>query len=206
MTSPRFSSLPPSAPAWAALFALLLLGPSVAHAQGSLFADPKARQSGDVITIVLAERTAAQRESGWQNKSDAQMNTDAGVTGKDLSGRFGLDAQFNKEALNRNESTQSDLLRGTITAMVVGVDSTGNLIVQGERKLNVNGETHLMRVHGVARPYDVRYDNSILSYQIANASIEYRRDGFGRKRFKPALLARTGLTAVIAAAVFMAMK
>ena len=162
-----------------------------------MFADPKARQTGDVLTIILAERTAASRESGWQNQSDAAAGGNASASNNDLSGRFAFDASLSKSAKALNESVQSDLLSGTITAVVVSVDETGNLVVQGERRLSVNGEAHLMKVHGVVRPFDVRYDNTILSYQIANADIEYRRDGFGRKWVKPGFLVRTGVVALI---------
>jgi flagellar L-ring protein FlgH len=197
---PRISSL-----VWI-LFALLL-GPVLeGRAQhASMFADPKARKAGDILTVVLAERTAAQRESNWQNRSSSSMAGDAGIAGDaGLAGRFSADASFNKEALNRNQSVQSDLLRGTVSVRVTATDEIGNLVILGERRLSVNGETHVMKVAGIVRPFDIRYDNSILSYQIANASIEYHRAGFGRKFVRPGFLARAGAVAMLGAAIFFA--
>lgn len=186
-----------------ALFAAATALALPARAQ-SMFADPKARRAGDLLTIVLAERTAASRESGWQSKSDAGLRADAAVSGAGtLAGRFAADATVNKNALNRNESVQSDLLSGTITAIVDSVDAaTGLLYVRGERRLSVNGEAHLMKVSGLVRPYDVRYDNTVLSFQVANANIEYRRAGFHRRFFKPALLVRTGVVLALGVAGF----
>ncbi len=92
-----------------------------------------------------------------------------------------------------------------MTVVVVGVDSTGNLAIQGERRLSVNGEAHVMKVSGLVRPYDIRYDNSVLSYQIANANIEYRRAGFGRKWFKPGALVRWGVYALLGAGAYYAL-
>lgn len=184
--------------------AFLLAAWSFIDAQGqSLYADRRARQAGDPLTIVLAERTDAQRESGFQNRSNASLGGGGSIDGDDgnLSGRFGLDASFNKEARNRNETVQRDMLRGTFTALVVDVTPTGNLVVRGERTLNVNGITHLMRVSGQVRPLDVRTDNSVLSYEIANADIEYRRDGLGRGRFGPAFFTRVGLLGVLGGAI-----
>ncbi|QXD17140.1 flagellar basal body L-ring protein FlgH [Rhodocaloribacter litoris] len=176
------------------------------HAQHSMFADFKARGAGDVITIILAERTAAQRESGWANKADARIGGTASLSaGSGLSGAFAADARFNKSALHENESVQSDLLSGTMTATIVRRDEAGNLHVQGERRLSVNGETHIMRVSGLVRPYDVRTDNTVLSYQIANAAIEYHREGgITRSLFKPGRMVRLGLLAVLAGAVVYA--
>ena len=184
------------------LFAALYFLVVPAKAQ-SLYADPTARQTGDAVTIILAERTSAQRESGWKNQSSSGLGGDASVS-NGISGRFGLDARFNKAAQAENESVQSDLLRGTITALVVGTDEAGNLLVEGERKLSVNGEGHLLRVSGTIRPFDVRYDNTVLSHQIANATIEYHRDGLHRKFFKPGMFVRFGAVAVLAAAIAFA--
>ena len=167
----------------------------------SMYADPKAHHPGDMITIVLAERTAAQRESEYDNKSNSGMGGSASAAGGNLSKSFSLDASFGRETTHRNETVQSDLLQGTITAIVVDVDSTGNLLIKGERKLNVNGVTHLMRVSGMVRPFDIRNNNTILSYQIANAFIEYRRDGMGRKLIKPGTFAKIGGLAVLVGAI-----
>lgn len=196
-------------PAYGVALVLLtagLLSSPPTRAQTSMFADPTARQVGDVLTIVLAERTAAQRESRWEDRAGAQLGGASGIGAGRLAGRFATDATFDKQAQSRNESVQSDLLSGTITAIVAGVDEGGNLLIEGERELSVNGETHLMRVAGIVRPFDVRYDNTILSYQIANASIEYRRAGLGRGFFRPAKLVRLGAAAVLAAATLFAMQ
>lgn len=184
---------------------LVTFSAGTAHGQASLFADPKARTAGDPITIVLAERTAAQRASSGRDEASATLGASGNATtGSGVTGRFAADASYNKAALHQNESVQSDLLHGTITALVVGVDSlSGNLRVQGERRLNVNGETHLMKVSGIVRPFDIRYDNSVFSYQIANADIEYsRKRGFFGRFFKPGASAKLGLAAVLGAAIF----
>ena len=187
-----------------AMVLLCLATTSLAHAQASLYADPKARQVGDLITVILAERTAAQRSSGYDNQSNAHMGGGANVEGESLEGRFGMDAAFSKGARNRNETSQSDLLQGNVTATVTEVDSTGNLIIAGERKLNVNGVTHLLRISGVARPLDIRSNNTILSYEIANAQIEYRRAGLGRKFIKPGTFVKIGVVGVLGAAILLA--
>jgi flagellar L-ring protein precursor FlgH len=171
-----------------------------------MFADFRASQTGDVITIVLAERTSAQRESEWQNQSDSRVGGSANLSNSGtLDGRFGLDARFSKDARNRNESVQSDLLRGTMTATVHSVDGSGNLVIGGERTLNVNGEIHTMKLTGVVRRIDIQPSNTVLSYQIADATIEYKRKG-GMKRavMKPGRAVRFGGLALLVAAFLAA--
>lgn len=185
--------------------ALALLGAFAAtrpaRAQ-SLYADPRARQSGDIITIILAEETSAQRESEYANNSSSQLGGSSNIDSPDLSSTFGVDAQFSKSSENTNETVQSDLLQGRITAQVVEVDENGNLVVQGERHLNINGVTHLMKVQGTVRPFDVRSDNTLFSYQIANAEVEYRRAGFTRRFLTPGFMAKAGAVVALGAAIF----
>ncbi len=192
-----------------ALILVALLMPALpCLGQTSMFADFKARSKGDVITVILSERTAAQRESGWQNKSSSKAGGSSSLTGgSSLSGKFALDASFNKSALHENESVQSDLLSGTMTAVIVNRDATGNLYVEGERQLSVNGESHVMRISGIVRTNDIRPNNTVMSYQIANASIEYhRKGGITRSFFKPGRIARLGALAILGGAVAYALK
>jgi flagellar L-ring protein precursor FlgH len=169
----------------------------------SLYTDFKARQVGDLVTILLAERTAAQRQSDWQNTADATAGG-TGTVGGSLSGQFALDATFNKEAAQANQSSQSDLLSGTITAAIVEKDAAGNLRITGERRLSVNGETHTMRVSGVVRLADIKPNNTVVSYQLANAQIEYHREGGLKKGlFKPGKMARFGLLGLLVGAIVL---
>jgi len=186
----------------AVLNALVMLSRPVL-AQQSLFSDIKAYRVGDAITITLAERTAAQRESGWERMTNSRTSGSGSVAGGTLGGSFGLDATFDNQARNQNEAVQRDLLQGTMTALVVGIDSlSGNLILEGERHLNVNGDTHVMKVQGTVRPYDVRGNNSVMSYQLANANIEYRRAGGIKRAFiGPGTLATVAGILLVGAAV-----
>ncbi len=167
----------------------------------SLFADPKAARPGDPITIVLAERTAASSQSQFEDRSQAGVRGNASVNGGEIGGQFSLDATMNQNQAAENQAVQSDLLSGTITALVVAVDSTGNLQIAGERTLHVNGVTHLMKVKGTVRPLDVTYDNTVLSYQIANANVDYRQKGLRNKLFRPGTILKIGALALVGAAV-----
>ncbi|MBO6575833.1 MAG: flagellar basal body L-ring protein FlgH [Rhodothermales bacterium] len=184
------------------LIAVLLLSAAPLSAQ-SLYSDFRARNAGDIITIVLVEKTSAQRASKWQNAASNGVDASSGVAGaSNISGRFGMDARFSKDAQSRNSSVQRDLLTGTMTATIVERDQSGNLMLEGSRSLNVNGETHVMKVTGFVRPVDIRTNNSVLSYNIANAQIEYKRQGgLTRGLFKPGKIARFGAIALLGAAV-----
>ena len=155
-----------------------------------------------MITVVLAERTLAQRRSAIDSESYAALGGGA-QTGGSLSGRFGLDASYSSDAIARTDASQSDLLNGTVSVVVTGVDETGNLIVEGARQLNVNGSGHTLRVAGLVRPADVRAGNVVYSYQIANAEVDYRQDGIRHRFFSPSFFAKAAAVLLVAAAVVL---
>lgn len=192
-----------------AILALLLVGtlaPVLFAQQGSLYGDPKARRQGDVLTVILAEQTTAERSSSWEQSSASDKGVSLNGSGDDVSAAFGADASVNSDSEASNESVQSDMLQGRFTARVTEVGPSGNLTIAGERRLNLDGETHLMSVQGTVRPYDIRYDNTIMSYQIANAQIEYRDTGRKSRWFSPAIFTRAGAVLGVLGAIALIVK
>lgn len=206
MTSrPTFARTAPRA----ATLTLLLVGmltPVLFAQQGSLYGDPKARQEGDVVTVILAEQTTAERSSSWQQSSSSDKGVSLNGSGENVSAAFGADASVNSGSEASNGSLQSDMLQGRFTARVTEVGPNGHLTIAGERRLNLDGETHLMSVQGTVRPYDIRYDNTILSYQIANAHIEYRDTGRKSRWFSPAIFTRAGAVLGVLGAIVLVVK
>lgn len=164
----------------------------------SLYADVRAYQAGDLLTVLLVERTSARRASRSQASRSAQV---AGSGSSSMGGFFGVDAQFGGQRDADSQTVQSDLLAGTITARVVSVDPAGNLVIEGERRLDVDGAVHLMSVSGLVRPADVSTANTVLSHQIAAADVSYRQEGGGSKFTRPSFLTMVGTAAVLIGAV-----
>ncbi len=167
----------------------------------SLYADVRAYQTGDLITVILEERTSARRRSESSAEESRRMTGSGQST---MGGFFGLDAAVSGARDSDSRTVQSDLLTGMITARVVDVDMAGNLQVEGERRLDVDGSVHTMRVAGLVRPADVTTSNTILSYQIANADVAYRQEGQGNKFMRGRFLTLVGTVAVLIGAAFLA--
>ncbi len=188
-----------AAPAWAQPVAEAAAEPAPRRPV-SLFSDLRAYQAGDLLTVVLAERTSARRQS----ESSAQATSAvSGAGSASMGGYFGLDARVGGQRDADSRTVQSDLLSGTITARVVDVDPAGNLAIEGERRLNVDGDVHLMTVRGRVRPADVTTANTVLSYQIAGADVAYQQEGRGPSFLRGRFLTLVGTAAVIVGAVVL---
>ncbi|WP_103020674.1 flagellar basal body L-ring protein FlgH [Salinibacter altiplanensis] len=208
----------PIATVLALTIALGLTGAPPAHGQESstrvraseqsLYADPVAREPGDVITVVINEQTSGQRESSYEGNSSSSLDgSGSGTLSESISGSFSAGTEVSSETENSNESVQSEVLNGTFTARVTGVSTAGNLEVTGERRLTIDGVTHVMEVSGVVRPSDVRQDNTILSTQIANARITYGEEGFRHRGvFSKGLLLKVGGVVATGIGIFLGIQ
>ncbi|PYG00813.1 flagellar L-ring protein precursor FlgH [Thioalkalivibrio sp. ALE21] len=148
-----------------------------------LFTDTTASRVGDVLTVILAESTDAQKSSSTSTSKDSDLdlgNLEAFGGEATRSGRplFGASNNSSREFDGGGDSSQSNQLEGEITVTVAEVLSNGNLVVQGEKWLGINQGEEYVRLRGIVRPQDVSADNTVLSGQLADARISYGGTGF----------------------------
>jgi len=158
--------------------AFLLLNISISTAQRSLYQDYKAQRIGDVVTIVLQENISGRSNTDFSNRSNTSGSAQGSITGN-IPGFlpvFGADASVDYRSSDDNESSQSNLLRGTVSARVIDVTPNGDLLVEGFRKNEINGEYHSLTIKGFVRSQDIDDENRVPSFRIANAEIIYEKD------------------------------
>ena len=162
-------------------------------AQRSLYSDYKARMVGDVITIQLQENINGATNRDYSNVSNAEAAA-SGTIGGNLAGFvpiFGADAKIDYNNSDRNRSSQTQYLRGTVSAVVEEVTPNGDLIIEGSRSTEINGELHTLTIKGYVRPADVDVRNMVSSFRIANAEITYvQKKGPKQLLRQPGLLKR----------------
>lgn len=148
-------------------------------AQGSLYTDIKAREVGDVLSVIIVENANASRESSTQSKSKSEMGMEAGTSGNvvDFLPLFGGSSSMSTSYDGGDGTQQKDQLTGRITVRITEKAGAGMFRIKGERSLNVNGEENLMELEGFVRARDITTNNSIYSYNIADAQITYKKGG-----------------------------
>ena len=148
----------------------------------ALFEDQKARNVGDMLTILLVETTTAKSSAATTTAKDTKSAIGAPtVAGMPvmingvavLSGALDSAHKFS----GSGDSTQSNALQGSVTVTVIGRQANGNLIVRGEKHLSLNQGSEYVRIDGVVRPADIAPDNTIPSSRVANARISYTGEG-----------------------------
>ncbi len=148
----------------------------------TLFVDPTAHRVGDVLTIILQEKTNASKKSSTSTKKDSDIDIGmptvfgAPVTfrGKDI---LSASAKAARSFDGEGDSSQSNSLTGNITVTVAEVLPNGNLMIRGEKLLTLNQGSEHVRISGIIRQVDIRPDNTVYSSQVANARIIYGGQG-----------------------------
>lgn len=148
-----------------------------------LFEDFRARQVGDILTVILNESTEAEKSSDTSIDRTDSTTIDnpilAGATrtfgGDELALNFDLntDSEFEGES----ESNQSNSLQGEVAVTVASVLPNGNLFIQGEKWIKLNQGNEYIRLKGIVRPADITAANTIDSTRIADARIAYSGTG-----------------------------
>lgn len=163
----------PAARAEGAIYATGLAG-------GLLFEDRRARNVGDTLTIVIAEKTNASKKSatntGRASNNNFGVSALSGLPGKSFLGStLGATSDFSFDG--KGESASNNDFTGTIAVTVTEVLSNGNLLVSGEKQVGINQGSEYIRLSGIVNPAQLTAANTVTSTQVADARIEYRGSG-----------------------------
>ena len=144
----------------------------------SLFEDNKARHVGDLLTIVLVERTSSSSRAQTAVTKDSGFSLGAPIIGGrpvTMNGTPILQAEVEagRDFAGAGDSTQSNRLDGEITVQVVRELGNGNLLVSGQKQMRLNQGDELVQVQGIVRTADIGPDNRITSDRVGNAQIAY---------------------------------
>ncbi len=141
----------------------------------SLFEDQRARRVGDLLTVVLSERTDASKSATTSTARETGFSLGAGsLLGRDFD-PANLDTS--KDFEGSGSSVQNNRLTGSVTVTVVEVLPNGLLVVEGEKWITINQGREYLRIRGQVRSADVGSDNSVLSTRIGNAQLAYSGSG-----------------------------
>ncbi|MFM8547261.1 MAG: flagellar basal body L-ring protein FlgH [Betaproteobacteria bacterium] len=131
---------------------------------------------GDVLTVVLSERTAATRSAVTNTTRASEISAKPPVLGG-LAGKLSLDGDATLKSEGKGNAGQTAELTGAISVTISEVLPNGNLVIRGEKQLALSEGSEFIQVAGIVRPEDVAPDGSVQSRRLANAQIAYRGTG-----------------------------
>ena len=155
-----------------------------------LFADTKAKQVGDIVTVVLEENfdstNAATTGITKDSEIDLSVDTILGLPNDYGMSNFlgsgnafdpNVRAQTSRSTQGAGTTSRRGSMTGTLAAIIKEELPHGIFRIEGRRAVSVNNEDQTMVITGLIRRVDIGFANTISSNDIANADIVYTGEG-----------------------------
>lgn len=163
------SARPPAPLANGAIFQVAAFRP--------MFEDHRARMVGDVLTILINEKTTAAKAAG----DSASKTSGTSFSVPSLFGlpaatvaNLGLATSGSSKFEDKGAASSSNNFNGFIGVTVTDVLPNGNLQVSGEKQIAFDRGAEFIRFSGVINPDTIGTGNTVPSAQVADARVEYR--------------------------------
>jgi len=150
----------------------------------TMFTDPKAHRVGDLVMVLVQENASATRTLGTKKSRKSKHQSSLGALfglEKSIAPNFDpkivMDTSNDKSFSGSGETTNTDSLIASVTAVVTKVYPNGNMKIIGRRQVTINQQRQELTFTGIVRPSDISANNTILSAQVAQAHISYGGGG-----------------------------
>ena len=146
-----------------------------------MYADKRGAGVGDILTIVVQENTTANKSN--ETKTERQSSLNAAITSflysPAASGfltKGGTMPAIQYSSDHKHDGTgainNSESIVAHVAVRIVDSLPNGNFVVEGKRETSFGGERQTIILRGVVRSDDVASDNTVLSYNVADATIQ----------------------------------
>lgn len=166
----------------------------------TLFEDHRATRLGDVITVLIAEKSGASRDTSTSTSRDSDTSLGVGAFFGTLAKVIAKNPNLNPEELFKSVSSasfdgsgktaRSGTIEGVLPARIKKVMPNGDFFIEGNKVILVNDEETFLYLSGVVRPMDITPDNSVQSTRIADVELEYTGRGVLTERQSPGWFSR----------------
>ncbi|MCQ8877513.1 flagellar basal body L-ring protein FlgH [Pseudoalteromonas shioyasakiensis] len=143
----------------------------------SLYSDKRAYRVGDILTVVLNERTQSSKSADANLDKDTDVDVSVPFAGNLNVTDFNLGIGSSTEFDGSSSASQQNYLSGAITVRVIHVLSNGTLVIKGRKQIQLNQGDEYIDIEGLVRPDDIDVANRISSLRVAEAQISYTGHG-----------------------------
>lgn len=153
----------------------------------ALVADQKAFRVGDALTVLVQESSSASSSVDARASRDQEIGLRGQTLGQETRGLTGGTTSSNEGG---GQVARSGRVTAQITVTVKEVLPNGELLVDGQQTVDLNGEAQIISVNGRVRPRDISDNNAVLSSRLADARIRYVGEGYLADKSQPSIWSR----------------
>ena len=181
--------MPRRARTWAVVLVLLTVATS--HLFGdslwrdnrvsAMVGDKRAAAVGDILSVVVQENSTATKDNKTKTSKQSAIDSSlqAFIYSPAASKLLTKGGTLPAVKLNGNQSfdgggtiNNSENIIARIAVQVVDVLPNRNLVIEGRRQTSFAGETQEAILRGIVRPADITANNTVFSYNVADACIK----------------------------------
>jgi len=152
----------------------------------SMVADRRAQKVGDILTILVQENSTASKDNS--TKTSKSSSVDAAVntffyspTASTLLTKEGtlpaMRFQGRQDFTGGGKINNSEQITARIAVRVIDVLPNATLLIEGRKHTSFSGEKQEVVLRGSVRSEDVTANNTVFSYNVADASIQFFSKG-----------------------------
>jgi len=166
-----------------------------AGGSSSLYQDRKPRRAstiGDILTVLVTESTTASNSSNISTAKSTSTNIGSqnGTGGLSIIPGFGLTGGATADFTGDGSTARSQQLQARVSVTVVGLKSNGDLILEGSRTIEINGEREVIYLSGALNPKIIPATNIIESFRISDLQVSYKGKGVLQEASRPGFFVR----------------
>jgi len=142
-----------------------------------LYRDPRARRTGDVVTVIISMQDKAKLDNKTDRSRDSQIKFGLdwlmNVAGWSDTGQTNANLSTNTQIKGNGQIDRSEDIKLSIAAVVTDVLPNGNMMISGSQEFGINTEMRVLNVGGIVRPRDISRGKKISYEKIAEARVSY---------------------------------
>ena len=160
-----------------------------------LLIDARARHVNDLVTVRVVENIeavgTADSQLGKQNSASLSVPNFFGLENQlpdSIDPANLINGSANTKFKGGGTTTRSGSLTATMTVRVVEVLPSGDLVLEGAREIDINGDRQIVVLSGVVRQADLDRHNTVPSTRIGQLQIRYFGRGLMKDNLRPGWL------------------
>ncbi|HHU60471.1 MAG: flagellar basal body L-ring protein FlgH [Bacillota bacterium] len=155
----------------------------------SMFQDKKARNPGDLVTVIIVEQAQARQNANTNAGKESEVSVGPGVGV--LADLIPLLKVGGGDSFKSDGSTsRGGSLQAKLTTKVVETYPNNTMKIEGRQKILINGDEQEIVISGLVRNQDVTPDNTVLSTFVADAEIAFLGTGIVADKNNPGIITR----------------
>lgn len=143
----------------------------------SWLSDRRDYHLGDIVTVLVDEYTLTSLDKEVNATENRQRNLGLGISTPSSNKSFGINSNNGNRSQNSGLDARTNRLTTEMSARVVAIAPNGVMQLKGNKIIKVEESKVNLVLTGWVRVQDVAPDNSVQSFRMADADLDYQAEG-----------------------------